>query len=105
MLGGSIENSEKIRVYNKGIDLPPTTMCTRCSSITVRTTCAPHLEVTEALRIEAVEFVGYIEAGSRPLIDGEAGLRIVQFLEAATASMRMQGRLSEIVQKGAVVAA
>jgi predicted dehydrogenase len=53
---------------------------------------APNLEMTEALRVEAAHFVGCLEEKKQPLTDGQAGLRVVQILEAATESMRHRGR-------------
>jgi predicted dehydrogenase len=62
---------------------------------------APQLAVTEALAAEAAHFVDCIARGGRPTTDGEAGLRVVRLLEAATASMTQQGRLTSL--SGAVV--
>ena len=49
--------------------------------------------VTEALSVEAAHFADCINAGSRPITDGEAGLRVVRLLEAANESMAERGRL------------
>ena len=49
---------------------------------------APQLAVTEALHVEAAHFVDCIAHGTAPITDGEAGLRVVRLLEAATESMR-----------------
>jgi predicted dehydrogenase len=57
---------------------------------------APQIEVTEALGIELRHLLGCIERNETPLCDGLAGLRIVQLLEAATASMRARGRVIEL---------
>ena len=53
---------------------------------------APNLDMTEALRVEAAHFARCVEEKKRPLTDGQAGLRVVQVLEAATESMRHRGR-------------
>ena len=53
---------------------------------------APQIDITEALRTEASHFVECIDCGGRSLTDGEAGLRVVQILEAATRSMAGRGR-------------
>jgi predicted dehydrogenase len=60
---------------------------------------APHLPTTEALRVEAAEFVQSIESGKAPATDGAAGLRVVEVLEAATRSMADRGRPVEL-QRG-----
>jgi predicted dehydrogenase len=43
--------------------------------------------------VEAAHFADCIGAGSRPITDGEAGLRVVRLLEAANESMGARGRL------------
>jgi predicted dehydrogenase len=57
---------------------------------------APQLAVTEALAVEAAHFVECVATGTRPVTDGEAGLRVVRLLESATASMAGKGRLVEL---------
>jgi hypothetical protein len=57
---------------------------------------APHLDNTEALRTEALEFVDSIERGRKPLTDGQAGLRVVEILEAATQSLKRRGGVIEL---------
>jgi predicted dehydrogenase len=57
---------------------------------------APQLDNTEALRLEVREFIASIDEDRRPLTDGECGMRIVQVLEATTASMNDRGRLIEL---------
>ena len=53
---------------------------------------APKLDVTEALQVEAQHFADCIQNGTTPITDGEAGLRVVSVLEAATRSIRERGR-------------
>jgi predicted dehydrogenase len=60
---------------------------------------APNLPVTEALRTEAEHLVYCLEHGERPQTDGEAGFRVVQILEAATRSVRLQGQPVELDPK------
>jgi len=110
LIGGSekmivyddIEPSEKIKVYDKGITLSDNSNGNGESLykmlIGYRTgdMWAPQLDMTEALRTEASHFVQCIEHNQRPTTDGEAGLHIVQLLEAATQSMKEQGRLVEL---------
>jgi predicted dehydrogenase len=57
---------------------------------------APKLAQAEALSVEAAHFVDCVSAGKEPLTDGEAGLRIVRLLEAASASMAAQGQLVQV---------
>ena len=46
---------------------------------------APQLEITEALRVEALHFNRCVEAEERPITNGASGLRVVRILQAATA--------------------
>jgi predicted dehydrogenase len=52
---------------------------------------APKLDGTEALRIEGEHFVDCITNGTTPQTGGALGLRVVELIEAATASMRGRG--------------
>jgi predicted dehydrogenase len=52
--------------------------------------------MTEALRAEGMHFIQCIQNGDRPITDGTAGLQVVKILEAATQSMKNQGRLVEL---------
>ena len=50
---------------------------------------APQLDVTEALAVEAAHFDRLHRRNDKtPIADGQAGLRVVRLLEAATESMR-----------------
>jgi predicted dehydrogenase len=52
---------------------------------------APQLPLAEALQTEARHFVECIDARRTPITDGQAGLRVVRLLEAATQSMVQHG--------------
>jgi predicted dehydrogenase len=95
-----LEQSEKIKVYDKGITLDrkknPEQVYQALIGYRTGDMLAPHLDMTEALRVEAAHFVRCVEQSERPLTDGEAGLRVVEILEAATASMKEQGRPVEL---------
>jgi len=106
LIGGSrkmivyddLEPSEKVKVYDKGVTVNENPEDIYQMLIDYRTgdMWAPQLQRTEALRTEALHFIRCIEEGERPITDGEAGLRVVRILEAATQSMRGQGRLVEL---------
>ncbi|GFE68216.1 Gfo/Idh/MocA family protein [Chroococcus sp. FPU101] len=93
-----LEPSEKLKVYDKGITLNGSSENLYKMLIGYRTgdMWAPKLEMTEALRVEAQHFISCIEHGKQPITDGEAGLRVVRILEAATESLKKQGRLIEL---------
>ena len=52
---------------------------------------APHLEQSEALRLELTYFVDCIVNDHTPFNDGLAGLRVVKMLEAASQSLSRRG--------------
>jgi predicted dehydrogenase len=54
---------------------------------------APQLPLGEALQAEARHFIECIEQRRTPTTDGQAGLRVVRLLEAATLSMAQRGAL------------
>jgi len=103
LLGGSrrmavfddLEASEKLKVYDKGISVNPSPENVYQMLVGYRTgdMWAPKLEVSEALSVEAAHFAECVAGGSRPITDGEAGLRVVRLLEAASESMSERGRL------------
>jgi predicted dehydrogenase len=106
LIGGSqkmivyddLEPSEKVKVYDKGITVNSSDESVYQMLIGYRAgdMWAPQLELTEALRVEAQHFIRCIEQGEHPITDGEAGLRVVRILEAATRSMTERGRLVEL---------
>jgi len=56
----------------------------------------PHIDQNQPLQAECEHFIECVESGQRPQSDGYSGLRVVQALEAATASMRNQSRITAI---------
>ena len=93
-----LEGSEKIKVYDSGISVDPSPENVYQMLVGYRTgdMWAPKLAVTEALHVEAAHFVDCVARGARPQSDGEAGLRVVRLLEAASASMLQHGRPVDI---------
>lgn len=106
LIGGSrkmivyddLEVSEKVKVYDKGVNCVNDDESVRKMIIGYRTgdMLAPQLELSEALAVEAEHFARCIEDGEKPLTDGLAGLRVVKILEAANQSMLNQGRPVEL---------
>jgi predicted dehydrogenase len=101
MLGGSkkmvlyddMEISEKIKVYDRGVDVT-TADSLRDALISYRLgdMWAPRLDSTEALARMAREFVAAIKDGRAPLTNGQSGLHVVRILEAAEMSIKHRGR-------------
>ncbi len=94
-----LEPSEKIKVYDKGITLngTPARRGEKVHQMLVGYRAgdmmAPQLDMAEALGTELREFLSCIEHGGTPIADGEAGLRVVRILEAATQSLAERGRV------------
>lgn len=88
-----LEPSEKIKVYDKGITVTENADNIYKLMVGYRTgdMWAPQLPAMEALLVEASHFVECINKAKTPLTDGEAGLRVVRILEAATESMKKRG--------------
>ena len=95
------EGSEKVRVYDKGIqvtDTAPESLYQLRINYRTGDMWAPRIDNTEALKVEVQEFVDAIRGGRRPLTDGESGLKVVRILEAATQSMSKRGQVVELVR-------
>jgi predicted dehydrogenase len=93
-----LEPSEKIKLYDKGITVKdgPEGVYQLLVGYRAGDMSAPRLPTTEALSTEVEHFLECIERGHTPLTDGQAGLRIVQILEAATQSLRRHGQPVEL---------
>jgi predicted dehydrogenase len=99
ILFDDLDPSEKIKVYDKGITLHshlPETRYDQLIGYRTGDMWAPKLDLTEALHTELAHFIDCIHSGDRPITDGEAGLRVVKILEAATHSLENQGRFIDL---------
>ena len=102
LLGGSkkmlvyndLEPSEKIKIYDSGVDTQQDTEKVREMLVGYRTgdVWSPHVGFSEALQVEIIHFANCVQEGKPTLTDGRAGLDVVKALEAAELSMRAQGR-------------
>lgn len=88
-----LEQSEKVKVYEKGISTSQSPESIYKTLISYRTgdMHAPQFDTTEALRTEALHALDCIRSGKQPITDGVAGLKVVEILECASRSMRMRG--------------
>lgn len=88
-----LEPSEKLKVYDKGITVTSNGSGRDAWMVDYRSgdMWAPKLSNREALALEVDEFVDAIARGTSFPADGEAGLRVVRVLEAASRSMRGRG--------------
>jgi predicted dehydrogenase len=101
LIGGSkkmivyddLEPSEKVKVYDKGVSFTDDPAQIHEMRVGYRTgdMWAPKLSGAEALRVEGEHFVDCIKHAKAPQTDGTLGLRVVELIEAATASMKGRG--------------
>jgi predicted dehydrogenase len=87
---------EKLRVYDRGVDVTTNDVeevYSRLVSYRTGDMWAPQLEQGEALRKELAYFIECAQNGRRPINDGEAGLRVVKMLEAASRSLEKRGEM------------
>jgi len=87
-----VSTTEKIRIYDKGVEPPPTDsfgefqLSYRNGQITI-----PYVPWQEPLRTECEHFIECIVTGATPLTDGYQGLAVVAVLEAANQSLANGG--------------
>lgn len=93
--------SEKIRVYDKGVDVQPHydnfgefQLLYRSGDI-----FSPQIDTAEPLKAEAAHFVDIIEGKAIGLSTGSHGLEVVQVLEQACESLKSGGKPFDLVYK------
>jgi predicted dehydrogenase len=95
LLYDELDPSEKVRVYDKGVEFDgPDDQARRQILVSYRTgdMYAPRLDRREALSLVAAEFAEAIAARRPPLTGADAGIRVVTLLEAADRSLRSSGQ-------------
>ena len=94
LVWNDLEPDEKIRVYDKGVQITngqgvyDLLVAYRSGDV-----LAPKVDATEALRVEMSYLLDCIVSNQKPLNDGAAGLRVVRLLEAAEQSLKSRGQL------------
>lgn len=93
LMWNDLEADEKIKVYDKGVQIGNSREGLYDLLVSYRSgdMWAPRIEQLEALRIELGYFVECIQNNSTPFNDGAAGLRVVRMLEAAEESLSKRG--------------
>jgi predicted dehydrogenase len=94
-----LEAAEKVKLYDMGVEqlaLNATTRAELQRTYRIGDVISPRLDVVEPLRVECKHFVDCIVEGKTPRTNGDAGIAVVQVLEAATQSLREGGRTIEI---------
>ena len=89
-----IEPVEKIKVFDKGVEIPSDPEALMDKQYVYRTgdMFAPKLDTTESLKVECTHFIDCITRDRRPRSDGLSGRKVVAVLEAASQSAREKGR-------------
>ena len=84
-----IEANEKIRIYDKGVDVHPypNTYADFQCSYRYGDLIIPNIRLAEPLRQECNHFLECIRDGNDPWTSGEDGLRVIKILEAAERSL------------------
>jgi predicted dehydrogenase len=96
LVWNDLEPDEKIRVYDKGVDIAKGEgVYDLLVSYRSGDVWAPKVDSTEALKLELGYFLDCIRNNETPLNDGAAGLRVVQLLEAADQSLKARGKIVE----------
>lgn len=89
-----LEADEKIRVYDKGIEVKSGEgIYNLLVSYRSGDMWVPRLEQTEALKTETEYFTQCVLNNETPFNDGRAGLRVVRMLEACSESLEKDGKL------------
>jgi predicted dehydrogenase len=95
-----IENSEKIKIYDKGVDKPPYTDTYADFQFSYHNgdVLIPNIRFSEPLRLECQHFLECIQNRCEPLSGGRDGLEVVKVLEAAQNSLNKNGAYQEVIQ-------
>jgi predicted dehydrogenase len=93
MVWDDLSSDEKIKVYDKGVEIQNNEgihkllVSYRSGDMHV-----PKVDNTEALKMEMDYLVDCLEKNNKPFNDGEAGLMVVKMLEAADKSLKNDGK-------------
>ncbi|HTY84372.1 MAG TPA: Gfo/Idh/MocA family oxidoreductase [Silvibacterium sp.] len=94
LVWNDLEADEKIRIYDKGVDVTNRQgLYNLLVNYRSGDMWAPKVEQGEALSREVAYFADCIARNVVPFNDGAAGLRVVKLLEAANASLSQRGAL------------
>jgi predicted dehydrogenase len=88
------EPSEKVRIYDKGVEVVKTADQVYNMLIQYRTgdMYCPKVESIEALKAEVGHIVDCIDNGKSSIINGESGLMVTKILEASDQSIKNRGK-------------
>jgi predicted dehydrogenase len=88
-----VRTREKIRIYDVRVERPPhyDTFAEFQYSYHYGDSYIPHIQHEEPLKLACQHFIDCIETNSQPVTGGRQGLEMVRILEAASASLKMNG--------------
>ncbi len=92
LVWNDLEADEKIKVYDRGVQVTNGDVHKLLVSYRSGDMWAPRLEQTEALKAELAYFADCVINNKTPFNDGLAGLRVVKMLEAADQSLKERGK-------------
>jgi predicted dehydrogenase len=94
-----VSPGEKIRLYDKGVDVQPHYDTFGDFQVLYRSgdIFVPHLDGTEPLKTEMGHFLDVLAGRDEPLTPGRDGLKVVQVLEQACLSIKEGGRPRDLV--------
>src|SRR5271168_5121912 len=93
LVWNDLEADEKIKIYDKGVQMSGDGVYQLLVSYRSGDMWAPRVEQVEALKLEAAYFVDCILNDKQPFNDGVAGLHVVRVLEAADQSLQQTGKV------------
>ncbi|MGA9292168.1 MAG: Gfo/Idh/MocA family oxidoreductase [Ignavibacteriaceae bacterium] len=95
-----MENFEKIKVYDAGIDMKSTASIHEALvQYRIGDMYSPKITQTEALAAGVDEFITSIKKDKQPLTSGYEGLDVVRILEATDMSIKNRGELIDLKSK------
>jgi predicted dehydrogenase len=86
-----MEASEKLKIYDKGVESPSYDSYGEYLSLRFGDVTIPNVKMVEPLRAEAEHFIQCIESREKPKTGGRDGLEVVKILIAAQQSLKEKG--------------
>jgi predicted dehydrogenase len=88
-----LRTREKIRIYDVRVERPPhyDTFAEFQYSYHYGDSYIPHIQQEEPLKLACQHFIDCIKTNSQPVTGGRQGLEMIRILEAASASLKMNG--------------
>jgi predicted dehydrogenase len=96
LVWNDLEADEKLKVYDKGVEMSGDGVYQLLVSYRSGDMWSPRVEQVEALKMEAAYFVDCVMNDKTPFNDGIAGLHVVRMLEAADQSLQQKGKIIKL---------